>query len=124
MAIRVNTAEIKEIMDTTIEDMTPFITVANLLVEQYLASSNLSAQHLKEIERWLSAHFAAIMDPRVRKRTIGDGAESYAISGGYKGGLDATPYGQQAMVLDTTGKLAANLAKRPVIIEAIVEDYA
>jgi hypothetical protein len=104
-------------------DFSPFITAASLLVDRLLVGTGLSDAELKELERWLAAHFLAIRDPRVRQRSIGDSKETYAISGGYKGGLDATPYGQQAMVLDWTGTLMNTVGKKAVILDAVVEEY-
>jgi len=60
---------------------------------------------LELIERWLSAHFIAIRDPRVAS----EGAEGLSQSFMYKVGLglQQTTYGQQAMLLDTKGGLSS-----------------
>ena len=65
----------------------------------------MSEALLKEIERWLAAHFACIRDPLFREaRTAGD---QMVFERGQAGtGLSATSYGQQALLLDTSGILA------------------
>ena len=58
---RVIDAEIKEIIDTTI-DTDPFIEAANLVVTARLANQGIGDDLLKEIERWFAAHLVAIRD--------------------------------------------------------------
>lgn len=111
MAVRVTSTEVEEIItidSTVVGDLTPFITVANRVVEDNLASLSITAATLKEIERWLAAHFAAIMDMRKASETAGPVSESNQ----HKLGLNfqVTMYGQQAMMLDHTGTLS-NLNK-------------
>jgi len=104
MTARVTTDEVKEIIDTSISDLTPFITVASQQVDRIDTAGGLSAAVLKEIERWLSAHFVAIRDARSTKDAIGDSSHTYEGKTGM--GLEFTRYGQQAKMLDTTGTLA------------------
>lgn len=121
---RVTEAEVREIIDVSASlAFNAFIVVANLMVTKHLVGTGLTDPELKEIERWLSAHFVAVREPRVRQRSIGDARETYAISGGYSGGLDATPYGQQVMLLDWTGVLSSTLGKKAVILDAVEENY-
>ncbi len=106
MSARVTDAEVREIIDidVSITNITPFITIANLLVTDKLSDSGLSVEMLKEIERWLSAHFVAIRDPRVKSESIGGISTSYRGTTGE--GLKSTLYGQQVIMFDTTGTLA------------------
>ena len=106
MSARVTDAEVREIIDidTSITNITPFITIANLMVTEKLGDSGLSAEMLKEIERWLAAHFVAMRDPRVKSESIGGITTSYQGTTGE--GLKSTLYGQQAILMDTTGTLA------------------
>ena len=112
---RVNDAEVRAIIDvdTTITDLAPFITIANLLVEDKLASSGTSEAMLKEIERWLAAHFVAIRDPRAKSESIGGISVSYFGQAGE--GLKSTLYGQQALALDLSGALAKSGLKQAAI---------
>jgi len=116
MAARVTEEEVKAIIDTTVTTA-PFITAANLLVESVLGGESLGDDLLKEIERWLSAHFVAIRDPREKSKKM-DEAEAKFFLGKEGKGLEATPYGMQAIALDTTGKLA-NVGKTTAKVECI-----
>jgi len=124
MSIRVTEAEVLEIIDvdSSITNLIPFITAASLLVDEVLSDDTaLSSSLLKEIERWLSAHFIAIRDPRVEMEKVGEAQNTYAL--GVKLGvrasmLDSTPYGQQAKALDITGRLSA-IGKRRAELNSI-----
>jgi len=113
---RVSDNEVKEIIETDVTT-TPFITIANLLVTDLLGDSGLSDAMLKEIERWLSAHFVAIRDPREKIIKTGDAGATFFLGKEGKG-LESTPYGLQAMAMDTTGTLA-NLGKRAAKLDVI-----
>jgi len=104
MAVRVNDAEVKEVIDTTLTSLTPFILVASQQVDRIGTVGTLSAAVLKEIERWLAAHFVALRDKRTSKDNVGDSSHTYEGKTGM--GLDFTRYGQMAKMLDTTGTLA------------------
>lgn len=107
MTARVTDADVLAIIDTELADLSPFITAAHLLVEQYLGTCGLDPALLKEIERWVSAHYVCSRDPRKRSETMGDASVTYetAMQGENKG-LYATSYGKQAITLDPTGSLA------------------
>lgn len=111
-------AEVKEILDTALteSEIAPFITAANLIVTDMLSSSALSTAMLKEIERWLAAHFVAIRDPRISREKTEEAEATY--HGKSDMGLNHTPYGQQVKVLDTTGTMA-NLGKRKASVEVL-----
>ena len=117
---RVTEAEVRLIIeiDSTVSDLTPFITLASLLVSSKLESRGLSEGLLKEIERWLAAHFIAIRDPRSKSESVGDISVTY---GGTTGeGLKATLYGQQAIAIDPSGTLE-RLNKQSAMIGVV--DY-
>lgn len=88
----------------------PFIDVANELVTECCTGDNgpdteYTETRLELIERWLAAHFYAIRDMRPDNEKAGSVAEKYQ----YKVDLYLanTMYGQQALILDTNGGLAA-----------------
>ena len=104
---RVTDAEVKAIIDTS-RSVDPFITTATLLVnEELAASTTLSSSRLQQIELYLAAHFVAVTEERgaLTASEKGDASEDYGIQVG--SGLNGTRYGQQAIALDTTGKLAS-----------------
>ena len=110
MTVRVSEDEVREIIEVDPElCLSPFITVASLMVDAYLEPEGLTAALLKEIERWLAAHFVAVRDPREVSKTI-DTASATFEEMKMGEGLKGTRYGQQALMLDTTGKLV-NLNK-------------
>ena len=112
---RVTDYEVKEILDTDI-DTTPFITAANLIVTDILGTSDLNSDLLMEIERWLAAHLASVRDQQPSRERIGDAEIYYRGTSGL--GLNATLYGQQVMMLDTTGAMS-NIGKKKVLFTAI-----
>ncbi len=116
MPARVSSDDVAEILDnkTNADNVDAAITVANTLVNKI---TGLTEAELKEIERWLAAHFVAIYNPVTQQRTsIGDTITDYA-RGSLGRGLDYTPYGQQVKLLDTTGTLAQldidSVSKKP-----------
>lgn len=119
MSARVTDAEVREIITVGASvATTPFIAAANLTVTDKLGdSAELSSDQLKEIERWLAAHFLAISLARQKSREkIGSGDASY--TGTFGQALDSTTYGQTAKMLDTTGTLA-RLGLKGVVFEAV-----
>ena len=105
---RANENDVLEILDGTsldAEDVTPFLTAANLLVTQQLGSEGLGDALLKEIERWVAAHFVAAKEKQVKSETIGGVSQSYQ-TGSAPAGLGTTVYGERALMLDPTSRLA------------------
>ena len=106
MAQRVSDGDVRAIIqvDDTVE-MYPFIQSASTLVDTQLASSGLTGVELFEVERWLSAHFVAMVHPPATE--VGTGVYRVKLESGSTGqGLRSTRYGQLALALDRTGTLA------------------
>ena len=116
---RVTIAEVKLIIDTSLEDtnVTAYITAANALVTDVLASSGLGDVLLKEIERWLTAHLIAATQERQSKKEEAGGAK-VEYTGVYGDGLKLTSYGQMVLTLDSSG-LMASLGGRSATVFAI-----
>ncbi len=93
-------------LDTAITDLTPFIESAHELVEELCnpTGSTLTEARLTLIETWLAAHFYATRDQQFSSRNAGSAGGSY--QGQTTMMLSSTFYGQQAMLMDTTGALA------------------
>jgi len=106
MANRVTGTEVKTIFETDMieSELTPFITSVNTFINATTDLLTLSDALLKEIEMWLSAHFASAKDQRITYQSFGDSKAKF--QGEYTYGLNATDYGQRAIMLDTTGTLA------------------
>ena len=100
---RVTDADVKGIVDTTV-DTTPFINSAHVIVEEELYPLGvLTEDRLTQIELYLAAHFLGALEPHIIQEKIGDAVNTYARQASL--GLDSTPYGQQAKLLDSTGTL-------------------
>ena len=103
---RVTDEDVRAIIE--LEDdqvLTPFMTIAHELVEAVCTATILTDTLKKEIERWLSAHFAAVADPRSMIENAGKVSIHYQTKLGYD--LRVTHWGQQAIALDISGALAA-----------------
>lgn len=87
------------------ETTVPFIDTANELVTELCTDSGYSDARLELIERWLAAHFFMIKRRKSIGESAGPVAERFLQSVGLV--LANTEYGQQAMVLDIAGNLAA-----------------
>jgi hypothetical protein len=121
MANRVTANEVREIFDTDLldENLNAFIMAANLLVTDLLTGVGYSTALLKEIERWLAAHFAAHMDPVSEDEEMGDGKNRYML--GKRGmGLEGTPYGAQVKLLDYLG-IIGEAGKPAAFVERALE---
>jgi len=110
MALRTTGAAVKELINTTLTADTieaSHLVTANLLVDEELLGYGYSSARLAEIEKWLAAHFVALTEERgsLLEEEIDDTVEKTANV--YSAGLSSTRYGQQAMIIDTGGKLAS-----------------
>ncbi len=89
--------------------LTPFIDTANDVVTRVATCATargvtLSSTTLELIERWLATHFYAIADLIAKEKETGDArAIFYGSEDGE--GLEFTPYGKQAVVIDYSGCL-------------------
>lgn len=110
---RINGGEVKEIFDTdlTPAELNPFVITAGVVVDTHLASKGLSADILVEIEKYLAAHFATLLDPRAKTEKVGN---EYSVTYQGETGMrfEATHYGQMALVLDSSNTLASLGQKR------------
>lgn len=93
-----------------------FITTATLVASGCTKIAEGSAELQKEIIKWLTAHYLSlghlVRSGPIIQRSLGDASESYSAPSSVGGaGFMATMYGQQAILLDTSGCLAA-LGKR------------
>jgi hypothetical protein len=114
MAVRVTADEVKAIISTRLTDLDAFITAANQVVDVRLKNKGFTDPQLKEIERWLAAHFVAIHSPNKTREKIDTASEGYQ-SGSLGKALDFTAYGQQVKVLDWTGTLSAVGQRKAVL---------
>jgi len=107
---RVEPHEVVEIITTERVDIEPFIAAANSLVTDVLGSAGLGTVRLKEIERWLAAHFLSQAGTdktagQVVEEQIGETRRRFSENQ-ISDNLSSTRYGQTALMLDTSGLLA------------------
>lgn len=107
---RTTAAQVEAIIDWNAAiDVAPFIEIANNLVTRMCAGSIFGYDNstLELIERWLAAHYYTIRDKDVRANSEGAGDANQNMGDVRGKGLESTPYGQQVMVFDSQGALAA-----------------
>jgi len=97
--------KIIEVDATITSDLAPFIETANLLVTKICTSASYTDEDLELIERWLSAHFYAVRDPRPSSERAGAVGANYQHAVALN--LAVTTYGQQAMLVAYMGELSA-----------------
>lgn len=83
--------------------LAPFIETANAIVTEVCLDSGYGDNLLELIERWLSAHFYCIRDPRAHNEQVKGIIQTF--EGRTYTGFRHTSYGQQAMMLDFKGNL-------------------
>ena len=115
---RVTAAEVKNIIETAATDpeVTDHIRVATEIVTSELGSeSTLSAERLRSIELYLSAHFTALFHPSegmAVERAIGSSRDRMEYQGILGPGLASTRFGGMVLMLDSTKILSTiNTAK-------------
>lgn len=105
MAIRTTSVAVEGIIEVDANiPLTPFIETASSLVDDVAAAdSPPNSTRLELIERYLSAHFYTLRDPRPTSEKAGPVASSYQSKVDL--GLNTSHYGQMAISLDPTGTL-------------------
>lgn len=111
---------VKDIIETDLANsiINGFINTAHHLVQAKLVNTNagLSSDLLAEIEKYLAAHFMSIN----REKQTESESVAQEWQAKYQGktdmGLKATLFGQQALALDTSGKLAT-LGKLAAVVK-------
>jgi hypothetical protein len=116
--VRVEADSVQEVFETNLTDaqVSAFINMAHRFVDANLLDEGLAAGTLTDIELMLSCHFCALNDPRMKSENVA-GEWSFTVQGMTGLSLDATFYGQNAKLLDPTGKLdelGANLKQASI----------
>lgn len=102
--VEVDIREIIEVADSL--NLSSFLTTANLIRTEDLADKGLSEARLDQIELYLAAHFTALRDEHGALKSSETLSAKDSYFGDYGRGLRATRYGQQAILMDTSGTLA------------------
>lgn len=92
-------------------DLSSYIATADLIVNEELSNRGLSTARLTQIELYLAAHFATVTLERggLARQRIGQGGpeDTYKTIQATSEGFLSTRFGQQAVALDTSGRLGA-----------------
>lgn len=104
----VTDAQVKAIIDTS-RDTSAFIANALVFATEELIGKGLSNARFDLVVLYLSAHFVCLTEEMggTRRSRMGESDESYKTPGDKDTGLKSTRFGQMAMLLDTSGTLAA-----------------
>lgn len=107
MAIRATDAGVSDLIEgvDSSTTFTPFIAVANALVDEVCLDSGYAEARLTLIETWLAAHFYSVMIPQATQEKAGSVAQTLDIKTDLQ--LQSSRWGQTALILDTAGNLAA-----------------
>lgn len=111
---RTNPDEVANTFDTELEpdSLKDWIDIANDLVDDISSEdSSISSGRLSRIEKLLAQHLAASQDPRISSATTGNTEVSFQGETGMH--LNATTYGQNAVLLDPTGVLQQLQSGKP-----------
>jgi len=114
--------EVKAIIDTSSDNLQPYIIAAYRVVKDNIGSS-VPDFTKKEIQRWLAAHFLAMepqSDGRIAEKEVMEARNRFVEEQAdfFTAGIGSTRYGQQAMALDISGRLA-QLGKRRAGFKAV-----
>ena len=121
MAVRVNTTEVKQIIEECDLDnriIQVYINAASRVIDNVFSDDAvLGNAAKKDMELFLTAHMIVSTLWRMPEtEKLGDAQIKY--TGQYGMALDSTPYGQVLKTLDVTGKLA-KMGKRTATMKAI-----
>ena len=106
MPTRATASEVRQLADLPASvSVDLFISHANLLVNEELNTGTLSEARLTAIENLLAAHFTVLATEKgaLASTEIGDSRDR--LHNIYDKGLQSTRFGQQAIMMDTTGRL-------------------
>ncbi len=121
MAVRTNATNVLSVLQQDYDavrapSLTRFMAMASKLVDRMVTCAankgyTFDSEELEMLECLLTAHFYQMSDPGYTSKSTKSASGSFR--GTYTRKLDATPYGQQAMLLDVSGCLE-NFDKRQV----------
>lgn len=109
---RVSAVQVKELIETSLDDSvieTSMIDTASVYIDAHLVpGAGHSDDILAKIELYLATHFVAISEEKgtLKFSKTGDASEAFSTTG-LGEGLNATRFGQIALILDTSGILAS-----------------
>jgi hypothetical protein len=111
---KISVDDVKAIIETDLTDT----DIQAYVDDAYDVITSIFSNDKPVLQRWLAAHLIATSRERqIDKGAAGPASATYAGQTGM--GLASTTYGQQALALDPTGKLAARLGRKAVTVKAV-----
>ncbi len=108
---RITTSQVKTIVGTELEDLSSFVSTAELIIDEQLKGKGMSDARLQQITLYLAAHFVAMTDRQADSEKFGDASITYNGTTGM--GLRGSVHGQQAIALDTSKTLMSMDKPKP-----------
>ena len=112
MAARTTVTEVKNIIDVgegedALSDsvVQTYINTATAYIDKVFVGVAVDDDYLEVLEKWVTAHFLATTRLQ-QAQTAGAGPARITFQGTTEMGLRSTHYGQTAIALDVTGRLA------------------
>ena len=110
---RITPSQVKSVVGTSLEDISTFISTAELVADEQLVGKGMSDARVVQITLYLAAHFVTMNDRQADSEKIGDSSIKYNGMTGM--GLRASVHGQQAIALDTSKTLITFDQDRPTM---------
>jgi len=109
--------DVRGIIETTIADVyvSSALAMAVTFLRDHLPTTTLETDTLAHLEKLIAAHFLCIYRPRSQEKEMGPGAKEVA-RGRTNLYLEASLYGQQAVLMDPTGLLAIIAKKGGTVV--------
>lgn len=101
---QITTTNIKAISSLSGNDLSVFIDMAVVFVEETLGDKGLSNNMLRLIAINIAAHFGFLKEGQLKAESLGPTSETFNMESGQ--GLASTTFGQQAIMLDSSKTLA------------------
>lgn len=99
--------------DRDATELEPFVAIAEAFTTQFLAGKGLSDAVLKEVQRYVAAHFLFVTETGVHEvLRIADVSERFTKSEKNPGLMDSR-FGRMAVTLDPSGTLSELARPRP-----------
>lgn len=111
----ITAAELVAVYETDRDDtaLQPFITAAAAMTTARLTGKGLSDEALKQVQLYLAAHFVFVTETGVHETLrVEDVSERFTSNGKQPGLLDSR-WGRMAVLLDSSGTLAALTRLQP-----------
>lgn len=107
---RITSAELRKLFpqDDPNQDVDHYVADADALVSELLGTSGFTSSRLAMITKYVAAHFYVLgqQEGGIFEETIGESSEKRGSTFTLGQGFRLTRFGQMALGLDSTGKLA------------------